>query len=159
MKLMYFRRFRLNRMMITWIGGTKRLHTYRCCWPLGGEREDWWREREKERKKKQNLCLASIANQDRSPPQTSIEIGGLETDFRANFLLLWDAKRARASSRKGKFGCDFKASVFLCVIFCMSHRCNSLHYKNKSQTETKTFKKMWQTRWAFFVYCLRQMSV
>lgn len=56
MKLMYFRWFRLNRMMITWIGGTKRLltHTRKRC----GHRDDvvvvgWWTIREGEKIKKE----------------------------------------------------------------------------------------------------------
>lgn len=53
MKLMYFRWFRLNRMMITWIGGTKRLLTR----TRRGQRDDvvvvgWWSGGQFERARK-----------------------------------------------------------------------------------------------------------
>lgn len=57
MKLMYFRWFRLNRMMITWIGGTKRLLTHTRT--RRGQRDDevvvvvgWWSGGQFERARK-----------------------------------------------------------------------------------------------------------
>lgn len=135
MKLMYFRRFRLNRMMITWIGGTKRLHTYRCCWPLGGEREDWWREREKERKKNKTCVQRQLRTKIGLLHRHPLRLGAWRPTFEPIFSY-FETRRGRARRReRGSLAVILKHQFF-CVLYFVCHIVVTL-YTTKTNPKRK----------------------